>query len=59
MRQLAPMTLDTNEYEPDFRLMSDEAKRLLRRIVYWEGVVDRFGRMARLRPMLAGIGVEP
>jgi hypothetical protein len=42
------------DYEPDFQLASGEAERLLKRIAYWEAVVDRANRAARLRPILAG-----
>lgn len=54
MRALVFPPSESIDHEPDFRLMSGEAERLLKRIVYWEGVVDRFGRTARLRPILAG-----
>jgi hypothetical protein len=44
------------DYEPDFRLLSAEARRLLGRIVYWEHAVDLADRPARIRPILTGFG---
>ena len=58
MRDLASAQSESADHDPDFRLMSGEAERLLKRIVYWEGVVDRLGLTARLRPMLAGFGLN-
>ena len=58
MRDLASAQSESADHEPDFQLMSDEAGRLLKRIVYWEGVVDTFGLTARLRPILAGYGLN-
>jgi uncharacterized protein YbgA (DUF1722 family) len=47
------------DYEPDFELLSNEAGRLLDRLLYWEEVVDNTTRATRLRPILAGFGLKP
>lgn len=60
MRDLVAMSpMQPTELQPDFQLLSDDAERLLSRVVHWENVVDMSSRVARLRPILAGLGLKP
>jgi hypothetical protein len=60
MRDLVAMSpMQPTEFQPDFQLLSDDAERLLSRVVHWENVVDMSSRVARLRPILAGLGLKP
>jgi hypothetical protein len=60
MRDLvAGSSLPDHLYREDVQLVMAEVDRVLDRLGYWEEMVDRSNGAARLRPILAGLGIKP